>query len=225
NSNTEGLLYNTNQTVLDPRIMSFPNTVTTIQPSFTQFASLPPGPYLAPPAMYGKTLEVLAAVSPNFAPFGKPSPSPAMLSPPNLPNNVCYIYKYIYSGLAGLSPPNPNPINQSASNMLLQLSGLNQFANGNTNPSFTGNVGAQATNFANLTAFVPPSSITALQQLSPTWGATLQNLNSVASIPSVHNTFSTTGTNALSSSVHVSKTNTNTNGNNNSILMKICHST
>ncbi|ETO07428.1 hypothetical protein RFI_29962 [Reticulomyxa filosa] len=186
--------------MLEPTVGSFSNqltSTTTLPPSLTQFTSLPPGPYLAPPAMYGKTLEALAAVSPNYAPFGKPSPSPAMLSPPNLPNA---------GNFTGLSPPNPTPMNQSASNVLLRLSGLNQFTNSNvtlpaniTAPNSSIQPGTTGTNFANLVAFLPQTSLSGLHQsLSPNWGAT--GLNSVTSMPSINNHFT------ASPSMNVNKT-------------------
>jgi RNA recognition motif-containing protein len=191
------MLYGTSQNMLDQTTMSFPNPFTTnvFSSSLTQFNSLPPGPHLAPPAMYGKTLDALAGVSPGYVPFSKqPSPSPGMLSPPNLPttNNLT----------TSLSPP--NPINQSASNMFLQLSALNQLANGNnTLPTNLGLTNgsmqptAQATNFASLITLLPPTSLPALHQsLSPNWKPAIQGLNSVASLPSVNNTFTnTTSTN------------------------------
>ncbi|ETO09430.1 hypothetical protein RFI_27943 [Reticulomyxa filosa] len=125
-----------------------------------QFNNLPPGPYLAPPATYGKTLEALATVSPTFASLNKQlSPSPGMLSPPNIPNGVCYclrsnpnfflkkkkkIYIFLNKGLN--HQPNShlsffffdtkkkqNHRTTFASNVLLQLPGLTQLTNISTN--------------------------------------------------------------------------------------------
>jgi len=179
-------VYDTNQALLDLNTFSNGLSNNSFQPSLTQFNSLPPGPYLAPPAMYGKTLEALASTSPSYTSYSASGPSPA-LSPPNLNNFPM-----------SLSPP--NALSQSSSNLLL-LSPLNPLST-NTNSSLGMNLGmttnnglinqpSQITNFANLITLLPSSTLSQLQQsLSSNWG-TLQNLNSVTSIPSVTNPFTT----------------------------------
>jgi len=187
------VVYGRNPLILDQGNVSFHNTLATnglLQPQLAQFNTLPPGPYLAPPALYGKTLDALAAVSPAYIPFNKqPSPSPAMLSPPNLPN----------TNFPSLVSP-PNPMHQNPPDVFLQLSGLNHLANANQNTLAT-NLGiptnatmpntGQTTNFTSLLTMLPPTSLPRLNQsLSPNWGATAgQGLNSVASLPSVNNAF------------------------------------
>jgi len=166
-------------------------------PPLNQFNSLPPGPYLAPPTMYGKTLDALAASSsPSFMPFAKPSQasSVSMVSPPNH-NNLAAL----------LSPPNPTQ-NPSTSDLLLQLSALNQLTNGNnfmfsTNELMQQNPFAATTNFANLVTLLPPT--TTFQ--SSNWAGLQPSMNSVTSLPSVGNNFTNNNTNS-SSSINMQKT-------------------
>jgi len=175
-------VYDPNQVLLDSNTFSNGVSNNSFQPSLTQFNSLPPGPYLAPPAMYGKTLEALASTSPSYTSYTS-GPSPAV-SPPNLNNFPI-----------SLSPP--NPLSQSTSNLLL----LSAYPlSNNTNNSLAMNLGMtsngqisqppQITNFANLITLLPSSTLSQLQQsLSSNWGTTIQNLNSVTSIPSATNPF------------------------------------